>query len=212
MTAEPNRHHLARLETEAHEGRDASSGGGRRRAAIIRLGWGRTLEFRRYLTVGAANTALDYVLFIALTKALRIPLDWVWTAKVASGTVAISISFYLNRRWVFRAGGGSIGQAVRFVTTTAVGVYGIQTSLTHVFASYYPQVGKALYDALALTGPTDAFKSVLTEALVIKTVAFAIATVPTVAFNFLMYRLWVFPNKRASAWMPPSPESGTANR
>ncbi len=176
------------------------------RAGTLRAGWTRTLEFRRYLTVGAANTLLDYVLFIALTKLLRVPLDWVWTAKVVSGTVAISISFYLNRTWVFRAGGGSLAQAVRFVTTTAIGVYAIQTPLTHVFASYYPDPGRALYGALASTGLTDVFRTVLTEPFVIKTVAFSIATVPTLTFNFLMYRIWVFPSKRSKTGErgPPS--------
>jgi putative flippase GtrA len=154
--------------------------------------WASTLQFRRFAVVGSANTLIDYVLFVALTKILRLPLDLVWIAKVLSGTVAISISFYLNRRWVFRANGGAFGQAARFLTTAAVGIYGIQTSLTQFFASSHPELGKALYDLLQNIHLATQFPNVLTEALAIKTVAFTLATSVSMTFNFLLYKLWVF--------------------
>jgi putative flippase GtrA len=178
-----------------HTDSERTSAASPSRPGIARATWRRTLEFRRYLTVGLGNTLLDYFLFIALTKILRLPLELVWIAKVISGTVAISISFYLNRTWVFRASGAPMGQAAKFVTTTVVGVYAIQTPLTHIFSSVVPEPGLAVYDALARTGLTDALGSVLTEAFVVKSVAFVLATVPTIVFNFLLYRLWVFPAK-----------------
>jgi len=66
--------------------------------------WASALQIRRFVAVGVLNTFVDYVLFVTLTKVLRLPLDWVWVAKLASGTVAISISFYLmgNQRRVKR--------------------------------------------------------------------------------------------------------------
>lgn len=139
--------------------------------------------------MGVVNTLVDYVLFVGLTKLLRLPLDWVWVAKLMSGTVAISISFYLNRKWVFRATGARTGQAVRFVVTTALAVYAIQTPLTQLFANSHPGLGKALYDVLNDVGLSG---SVVTKALAIKTVAFALATVVSMTFNFLLYRFWVF--------------------
>jgi putative flippase GtrA len=142
--------------------------------------------------VGVVNTSVDYVLFIALTKVMRLPLDWVWVAKLISGTVAISISFYLNRRWVFRVGGAPMGQAARFVATTVLGVYAIQTPLTQLFSNSYPGLGKALYDVLRDTGLAGDSSSVFTEALAIKTVAFGLATSLSMTFNFLLYRFWVF--------------------
>lgn len=147
---------------------------------------------RRFVAVGVLNTLLDYVLFVGLTKLLRLPLEWVWIAKAMSGTVAIGNSFLLNRRWVFRTFGPSFPQAGRFLGVTLVGVYGIQTSLTHVFASQYPGPGEALHglvEGLGLVVP-----GVTTEALAIKTVAFAIATSVSMTFNFVLYRLWVFPD------------------
>lgn len=92
--------------------------------------WASTLQVRRFATVGLVNTIVDYGIFITLTKLLRLPLGWVWIAKLVSGTVAITVSFYLNRRWVFRSVGGGNAQAMRFLAVTLVGVIGIQTSLT----------------------------------------------------------------------------------
>ena len=163
------------------------------RARTRRLVWAKTLQVRRFAAVGVVNTLVDYVLFVALTKVFGIPLDWVWIAKVASGTVAISISFYLNRTWVFRSGRARWGQAARFIAATFVGVYLIQTSLTQFFVSYRPGLGKALYAFLDDIGLADAFPAVFTEPLAIKTVAFVLATSVSMTFNFLAYRFWVFP-------------------
>lgn len=159
---------------------------------IFQVTWARSVEVRRFGAVGVVNTLVDYVVFIALTKIMRLPLESVWIAKVISGTLAIAVSFYLNRTWVFRTSGASLAQAARFVTVTVIGVYGIQTSLTHVFASVYPGLGEALYAALETISVTRLFPAILTEAFVIKTVAFALATSVSMTFNFLLYRSWVF--------------------
>ena len=161
--------------------------------ALHRHTWIRTLQARRFAVVGAVNTSVDYVLFVALTKILHLPLEWVWVAKLMSGTVAISISFTLNRSWVFGAKSHrAMHQAAKFVGVTAVGVYGIQTPLTQLFSSVFQAPGRALYAVLRDVGLTHAFPSLLTEALATKTAAFALATCVSMAFNFLAYRYWVF--------------------
>jgi putative flippase GtrA len=153
----------------------------------------RTLQARRFVAVGALNTMVDYILFIGLTKVLHLSLDWVWVAKLMSGTVAISISFVLNRSWVFGAtGGGGMRQAAKFVAATAVGVYLIQTPLTQLFANGYQTPGIALYGVTRDLGLAQAIPSVLTQALATKTAAFALATCVSMIFNFLVYRSWVF--------------------
>ena len=168
------------------------SGSGISMMNIFPVRWARSVEVRRFGAAGVVNTLVDYVVFIALTKILRLPLESVWIAKVISGTLAIAVSFYLNRTWVFRTSGAPLAQAARFVTVTVIGVYGIQTSLTHVFASVYPGLGEALYAALETISVTRLFPAILTEAFVIKTVAFALATSVSMTFNFLLYRSWVF--------------------
>jgi putative flippase GtrA len=171
------------------------SGTAAEQPGLVARGWGGSLRVRRFATVGVANTLLDYVLFIALTKVLSLPLDLVWIAKAISGTVAMANSFYLNRRWVFQAGGARTGQAVRFVLATVVGVYAIQTTLTQLLATMYPGVGHALFDLLDAVGVVGAFPNVFTEPLAIKTAAFAVATSVSMTFNFCAYRLWVFGTK-----------------
>ena len=173
-----------------------------RHSSRVARGLSSTLQIRRFVAVGILNTLVDYVLFVALTKIFRIPLDWVWVAKLLSGTVAISISFYLNRGWVFQAKQGKAkAQAAKFVAATAVGVYAIQTPLTQLFAGVYDEPGKGLYDLLRSIGLTGGSPSVVTEALSIKTAAFALATVVSMVFNFLAYRHWVFRGSGASS--PP---------
>jgi putative flippase GtrA len=161
--------------------------------ALHRHTWVRTLQARRFAVVGAVNTSVDFVLFVGLTKILHLPLDLVWVAKLMSGTVAISISFMLNRSWVFGATThGAMRQGAKFVAATAVGVYGVQTPLTQLFASVFQAPGRALYAVLRDVGLAHAFPSILTHALATKTAAFALATCVSMAFNFLAYRYWVF--------------------
>lgn len=153
---------------------------------------------RRFAAVGVLNTAVDYGIFITLTKLLRLPLGWVWIAKLVSGSVAIALSFYLNRRWVFRSVGGGHTQAVRFLATTLVGVIGIQTSFTQLFASRYTSPGRSLFDVLKDLGLHGDLPSVVTEPLAIKTAAFVIATAASMTFNFVLYRYWVFSSSGSS--------------
>jgi putative flippase GtrA len=175
---------------------------------LHRHAWTRTLRARRFVVVGALNTSVDYVLFVGLTKILHLSLDWVWVAKLMSGTVAMTISFLLNRNWVFGArGGAGMRQAARFVAATAVGVYGVQTPLTQLFAGVYQAPGRAFYAVLRDLGLAQAFPSVVTEALATKTAAFALATCLSMTFNFLAYHFWVF---RPSAAQRLSSEGAAA--
>jgi putative flippase GtrA len=151
-----------------------------------------TFQAGRFAVVGALNTLVDYVLFIGLTKTFHLPLSWVWVAKLASGTVAISLSFLLNRNWVFRAQGRARAQAVRFVATTVFAVYAIQTPLTQLFADTFTWPGRTFYDLLRSAGLPQHVPSIVTEPLAIKTAAFALATVVSMVFNFIVYRRWVF--------------------
>jgi putative flippase GtrA len=119
---------------------------------------------------------------------------------VISGTVAMTLSFFLNRRWVFDAGGKAPvhHQAARFFATTAIGVYGIGVPLTELFARDYQGPGRWLHDVLRHVGLTSAAPSVFTDAFATKTAAFAIATLCSMIFNFLAYRYWVFRERRAA--------------
>jgi len=160
----------------------------------------------RFAVVGVANTLVDYVLFLGITKVFHLSLDTVWVAKVISGTVAMTLSFFLNRRWVFAARGHAPvhHQAARFFAATAVGVYGIGVPITQLFARVYQAPGRALYAVLRDVGLAQAVPSLFTEAFATKTAAFAIATLCSMVFNFLAYRYWVFRRNG------PTPQEGEA--
>jgi putative flippase GtrA len=149
-------------------------------------------QFSRFAVVGVWNTLLDYGLFIGLTKIFSIPLDWVWTAKAASGAVAIVNSYLLNRTWVFRGQGRIVREGSTFIAAAVFGVYAIQTPLTHLFSSVIPEVGMRMFDLVNTLGISDAFPNIVTEPFMIKTTAFAIASVATMTWNFLAYRYLVF--------------------
>ena len=151
----------------------------------------RAPQVRRFAAVGVLNTLIDYVVFVAVSNILDLSLDSVWIAKVISGTVAMANSFYWNRTWVFRSSGARTQQAARFVATTVTAVYGVQATVTHLFAGVYPQVGEAVHRLLEALGVSGVLPA-LTEEFTIKTVAFALATACSMTFNFLLYRHWVF--------------------
>lgn len=69
----------------------------------------------RYLVVGIANTALDLALFTTLAVGLGVrPV----VANVVSTVVVMTVSFFLNRGWVFRAADAGIGAYAGFVAVT----------------------------------------------------------------------------------------------
>jgi len=102
-------------------------------------GWLHAFQASRFVVVGVLNTLVDYVLFVGITKVFHLPLGSVWIAKVISGTVAMTVSFFLNQRWVFAARGHSPvhHQAARFFAVTAVAVYGVGVPVTQLFAHTY---------------------------------------------------------------------------
>jgi putative flippase GtrA len=151
-------------------------------------------QVARFASVGVLNTAIDYVIYISLTKIFSIPLERVWTAKLVSGTVAMFNSFYFNRNWVFKRNGSkhATQQFMRFVVSTLVAVYVIQLGLVQFFTTGFPYFGELAYKILEGIGLTAALPNLLTEPFVIKTVAFALATVASMTWNFFLYKLWAF--------------------
>lgn len=146
----------------------------------------------RFGVAGVLSTLLDYIIFIGITKLFSLPLDRVWAAKLVSGAVAMVNSYALNRTWVFKhRGAGVQAQVVRFLAVTIIGVFVIQLGLVQLFSSVIPAPGQALYDLLArlhlLIAP-----ALVTRELVIKTVAFGLATLASLSWNYLAYRKLVF--------------------
>lgn len=158
-----------------------------------------TGEVARFGLVGVINTLVDYVVFITLTIVFRIPLSRVWLAKYPSSVVAMIVSFVLNRRFVFRSQQRDVWrQALRFVSTTLVGVFVIQNLLTQYLAGHQQYFGRVAFHVLGAVGLADLHFSFhgrtlgLTRSFTIKTVAFGMATVASLTWNFLTYKYWAF--------------------
>lgn len=147
----------------------------------------------RFGLIGILNTLVDYVIFIGLTKILSIPLDGVWKAKLVSGAIAMCFSFIMNRTFVFRSKSQNVGrQAAEFFPVTMVGVFVIQTGLVQLFSSKLPHLGKLAFSIGDSLGIVGILPDLLTEAFVIKTVAFGLATLASLTWNYLMYKHVVF--------------------
>ena len=139
------------------------------------------------------NTLTDYVAFMLLTKIFSVPLERVWIAKLMSGGLATTVSFLLNRGWVFGSREArATGQVARFLITTISASWGIQLGLTQFFSSVWPVPGVEAFVVLSQLGLPAVAPGVVTEPAAIKTAAFGLGTVASMAWNFVLYRTWVF--------------------
>jgi putative flippase GtrA len=139
------------------------------------------------------NTLTDYVAFMLLTKIFSVPLTRVWIAKLVSGGLAMTVSFLLNRGWVFASREArATGQVARFLITTISASWGIQLGLTQFFSSVWPAPGLEVFAVLSRLGLPAVAPGVVTEPAAIKTAAFGLATMASMAWNFVLYRTWVF--------------------
>lgn len=132
---------------------------------------------RRYLVVGLGNTALDLALFTLLAVALGVaPV----LANVISTVVVMTISFFVNRAWVFRAESAGLRSYVGFVSVTLFSGLVLQSLVI-----------------LGVIAAADAVVPDLSDGLVepgAKLVAMAVGMVS----NFLGYR-WVFAERSSTA-------------
>jgi putative flippase GtrA len=158
-----------------------------------------TGEVARFGLVGVINTLLDYVLFIGFTVVFSIPLSQVWLAKYPSSAIAMANSYILNRRFVFRSRRSErLAESLRFLSTTLVGIFVIQNLLTQFFASDFQYFGRAAFRFIELIELADLQFSVhdrtlgFTRSFTIKTVAFGLATIASLTWNFLTYKYWAF--------------------
>lgn len=75
------------------------------------------VEFLLFCCVGAANTLLDFIVFLAASSVF--PL---YASRIASWAAACTFSYFVNKRWVFRAKSGGAGTAVRFIIVNLFGL------------------------------------------------------------------------------------------
>jgi putative flippase GtrA len=148
----------------------------------------------KFGAVGISNAIIDFTLYTALTVLLHIPLDKVFLAKYASGSVAMCNSFFWNRNWTFKSKTG-LGKSIpKFLATTLISVWGIQPGVVWLFtATKWGQAfGMFWFGIAKAIGVVGLVPHLLTQALVIKTAAFGMGLVVVMFWDFILYKFWAF--------------------
>jgi len=66
----------------------------------------------KFALVGTLNTGVDFAVFMLLVYLFGVPA---WLAQIGSYGSGVANSYWMNRRWTFRAsGGGNLREALRF--------------------------------------------------------------------------------------------------
>ena len=104
--------------------------------------------------VGLSNTAIDFFVYLSLTRIWSFWAKHFWLANVISFLVATTWSFFFNRHWTFKDSerGRLPSKYSKFVLVNLVGV-GINTLILYLLVTYlgvYDIVAKAAAVAVVM--------------------------------------------------------------
>lgn len=139
----------------------------------------------RFAIVGVFNTGLDFSILNALVFAFGLSTI---VANVISGTVAISISFFLNHRFVFNPNKPkTVRDFFVFVVITMIGIYGLQNVIIYTLTHYATAPSDWLFDLLQWIK-----SGIFSQEFVRLNFAKVIATLASLTWNYFMYAKFVF--------------------
>ncbi len=137
--------------------------------------------------VGILNTAIDFILFNVLTNK-KIGLRKI-PANLISTSVAMLVSFTLNRGFVFNATGGNIYlQSAEFFAVTAFGLYVLQNIVIWLLLEKWEWPVEFVWKVVQLI-KLDKYMG---HEFVRKNAAKAAATLVSLTWNYLMFSFIVF--------------------
>lgn len=123
----------------------------------------------RFLTVGVANTAIDFGLLFTL-KALGLPTI---NANIISTTAAFCFSFFANKKYTFKSTGANLKREIGlFIIVTLFGLWVLQTIVIQLVQG-------------ALSGSGLGDQAIL---FIAKILAIAV----TLVWNYTLYSRFVF--------------------
>ena len=143
-------------------------------------------RFVRFAVVGMVNTLIDFTVLNVLVFSVglnKLP------ANMISVSVAIAVSYLLNHAVVFRQVGEGRDhkrRVILFITITLIGAFIIQNLVIYLFAHIIT------FPAHLLQSITNALGLNLSAAFVTLNTAKLAATICTMAWNYLLYRKYVF--------------------
>lgn len=137
--------------------------------------------------VGILNTAVDFLLFNILTNK-KIGLRKI-PANLISTTVAMLISFTLNRGFVFNATSGNIYiQSAEFFAVTAFGLYVLQNIVIWFLLDVWDWPVEFAWKIVQLLK----LNKFMSHEFVRKNAAKGAATLVSLTWNYLMFSFIVF--------------------
>lgn len=105
-------------------------------------------QFVKFCVVGCTNLALDFGVYFCLTRFLRV---YYLLATVLSFLVAVTWSFFINRRWTFDHSGGDLGALyAKFLTANTASI-AMNTGLLYMFvekAGLHDLAGKLISSSI----------------------------------------------------------------
>lgn len=148
------------------------------RAEVRRVG--------KFGIVGASNTLIDFTIYNLLHFGLGFGLI---SSNIVSTTTAMAISFFANKRLVFKHHHGPVlKQAGIFFLTTAFGLYVLQNGTILLLTDIWTLPLDLLVKLVHLIG----LNAVLTDRFVINNGAKAVATMVSLTWNYILYKKVVF--------------------
>lgn len=153
----------------------------------------RRLErFSRFFMVGVFNTLLDFSILNALVFGVGMQK---FAANVISTSLAMSVSYLLNHRFVFKEDRKrNTQQFVRFLVITATGLFVLQNGVIYLLAHPFTWPADRIYDVLDWL-----IKDVFSREFVRLNFAKLVATCVTLVWNYELYKRFVFTDTNTNA-------------
>lgn len=123
----------------------------------------------RFVAVGGTNTVIDFSILFTLTNLLTVPVFW---ANIISTSVALTFSFFANKKFTFKDNANNKAQMPVFLVITLLGLWVIQPIII------------ALVDA--------GFSRTGLDNNIILLIGKLMATCVTLVWNYVLYKKFVF--------------------
>jgi putative flippase GtrA len=149
-----------------------------------------TGQVGRFGLVGILNTLVDVVLVNVLTQIVGLDLV---LSGIISGTVAMINSFVFNQRFTFKVHKTTPTRVFYFFAITMFGLYVIRPLILQFFTKQWLTPGEFVYSV------TSSLSLPFSRSFDINNFALAMAILVVLAYNFLMYRKFVFTEGKAAS-------------
>lgn len=139
----------------------------------------------RFVAVGVLNTLIDFGIFNVLIFVFDMNKI---VANTISVSIAMTISFFLNKSVVFRhEGKDNSRRFVKFILITTFGLYIIQNLVIYLFAHLFTTPADIATNFIHWFGLNS-----LSQQFITVNFAKVIATGVTMVWNYFMYKKFVF--------------------